>query len=193
MKKKVILYWGFFLVIIVTILLPLVFLIVEICNFSEHSISRIFGLVFIVILSLAALNELYSYTVLTSNKIIFKYKLIGNRSSFPVGEVNKFIVDVNCVDDRRAVYLIVYANSKNGPILGIGNAALMALMKYYPHIPIVLKDVDWRMMRSTAKYIVKHQKTSKFKCKQLCEYYHLPKKLLEYTGDSNNSGNSDIE
>lgn len=193
MKKKVVLYWGFFLVIIVSILLPLVFLIVEICNYSEHSISRIFGLVLIIILSFAALNELYSYTLLTENQIIFKYKLIGKRNSFPVSKVNKFVVDVNCVDDRRAVYLIIYANTQNGQILGIGNAALMALMKYYPHIPVVLKDIDWRMMRGTARYIVKHQKTSKFKCKQLCEYYHLPKKLLECAGNNINDKNDNIE
>ncbi len=193
MKKKVILYWGFFLVIIVAILLPLVFIIVEICNYSEHSISSIFALGLMMILSVAALNELFSYTIITRDTIVFKYRLIGNRSSFDIGKVNKFVVDVACIDDRRAVYLIVYANNKNGPVLGIGNAALMALMKYCPHIPVVLKDIDWRMMRSTAKYIVKHQKTSKFKCKQLCEYYHLPKKLLDHTNNSDNNNSDDEE
>lgn len=135
----------------------------------------------------------FAYSILTHENIAFGFRIPGKKQTIQVGEINRFVVCFSKIDRPRQRYLIIRANNKNGPILGLGNSVLMALMKYYPHIPVILKDIDWRMMRATAKYIVKHQKTSKFKCKQLCEYYHLPKKLLEYTGDSNNSGNSDIE
>lgn len=148
-----------------------------------------FGLVMYIIM----MNEFFMLSVLTEETVCFKHRIMGKKQFFPVEKINKFVVDFGIIDRHNELHMIVYANNRRGQILGVGNAALMALMKYYPHVPIVLKDIHWLLMRSTAKYIVKHQKTSKFKCKQLCEYYHLPKKLLEYTGDSNNSGNSDIE
>ena len=192
MKKKIIICWMFFFVIAIGII-PISFLIREIFNPSKYNSIIIFMLSVIIVLGIVPLNESFSFTKLTEIEIAFKYKFTGKIVKFPVGKINKLVVDFDCISSKRDIHLIIYANSKKGAILGVGNAALMALMKYYPHLPVVLKDIYWMMSRSVAKYIVKHQKTSKFKCKQLCEYYHLSKKLLEYTTDSNDGENSDVE
>ena len=141
-----------------------------------------------LIVYLLVMNEFFACSILTENTILFKHRMTGKKQSFPVGKLNKLVVDVDNLDQRKQNFLIIYANKKGGQVLGIGNGPLMALMKHYPHIPVVIKffEVPFTLSRRTAKYIVKHQKTSKFKCKQLCEYYHLPKKLLEQADGENN-------
>ena len=194
MKKKVVFNW--FLFLIYFIVMSALASILVVCTDNISSTARTINIIVLCfgpIIYIILMNEFFMLSVLTEETICFKHRITGKKQFFPVGKINKFVVDFGIIDRRNELHMIVYANNRKGQILGVGNAALMALMKYYPHLPVVIKDIYWMMSRSVAKYIVKHQKTSKFKCKQLCEYYHLSKKLLEYTTDSNDDGNSDVE
>ena len=182
MKKKVVFNWPIFLISFI-LMLSLVFMLIIGMN-DVSSTGQIIGIIMMIIgfiVYILVMNALFVCSTLTEDSITFQHQFTGKKQTFPVGRVNKFVVDVDSVDHPRLVYVVIYANKKGGQILGAGNNALMALMKCYPHIPVVIKFFEGpiTISRRTAKYIVKHQRTSKFKCKQLCEYYHLPKKLLE--------------
>lgn len=195
MKKKVFISnipSLFFLLTVITLPMLLAWI-----NFDKENSKLLTTLIvsssLFAVLIFWVICESFACSILTQENIVFRFRIPGNKQIIQVGEINRFVVCFSKIDRPRQRYLIIRANNKNGPILGLGNSGLMALMKYYPHIPVILKDIDWRMMRATAKYIVKHQKTSKFKCKQLCEYYHLPKRLLECVDDHTDSGNNDVE
>lgn len=179
MKKKVVFNWFVFLIyfIVMGALGSILVLCTDDISSTGRTISIIvlcFGPVMYIIM----MNEFFMLSVLTEDTVYFKHRITGKKQFFPVGKINRFVVDFDPIDRKNELHMVIYANNKGGQILGVGNVALMALMKYYPHIPVTLKDIYWLMMRSTAKYIVKHQRTTKFKCKQLCEHYRLPKKLL---------------
>ena len=148
-------------------------------SYAAHVMTIILvALSFIAVL--ISWNMYYVRSILTKETITFKHKLTGKNRIVQVGTINRFVVDLNKSksEDIRATFL-VFANNPYGKILGAGNGALKALMKYYPHIPVVIKFFDYTsLFRSTAKYIVKNQRTSKAMCKRLCKYYHISTKLL---------------
>lgn len=189
MKKKVVFNWFVFLIYF--IVMGALASILMICTDDISSTGRTIGIIVLcvgLVMYIIMMNEFFMLSVLTEDTVYFKHRITGKKQFFPVGKINRFVVDFDPIDRKNELHMVIYANNKDGQILGVGNAALMALMKYYPHVPVVLKDIHWFMMRSTAKYIVKYQKTSKFKCKKLCEHYHLPKNLLEYTTYTDNIG-----
>ncbi len=153
---------------------------------AENYVASVIIFSFIVVTFPVFSNDYFFCTVLTQNEIFFKHKYTGKKQCVQVGSINRFVVDVASIDKTTQSWLIVYANQQKGQILGVGNAALLALLKSYPHIQVVIKKFTLQLSRRVAKYLVKHKRTTRHQCEELCEYYHLPKSLLKQSESENN-------
>lgn len=193
MKKKVVSNWKIWLIswLVLAGLSVCMLLLLE-------GLSDALKVIYVIIMVVSpipvflSMNKFYMRSTLTKDTVTFKVKLTGNNQTFPVGRINRFVVGVGKFEkNKNHAFLMIYANSINGQILGVGNRALKALMKYYPLIPVSLKRCNFMMLRSTAKYLVKNQKVNRHKCVELCKYYHISQKLLPES--KNNQNENDTE
>ena len=185
MRNKTIISWFNILSIVILETLS-IFLITLLDPNDDKYIAQLIALIVCAILYPIFLNDYYFCTTLAEDTITFKHKFTGNKQQIQVGSINRFVIDVATIEVNAHGWLIVYANQQKGQILGVGNAALLALLKSYPHIRVVIKKITLQLSRRVAKYLVKHKRTTRHQCEELCEYYHLPKSLLEQSESENN-------
>ena len=202
-KKKVIIYDMFMVWFMVgwTLVMLAMTLPIMIPQTPELVVPTIIVLSSIFVVSIVLILTIGPRSVLTDETITFRYVALGIKQTYQVKDINKFVVDKvhilggNTKWDR---YLTIFANKTKGTNtkgikLGVGNYALMKLMKRYPTIKVVVYDccIPYyiTLSRRTAKYLVKHKKVDPYMCEQLCEHYHISKKYL--SNDTNSNLNTD--
>lgn len=191
-KKKVIIYdmvmvWC---MVGVTLVMLAMTLPIMIHQTPELVVPTIIVLSSIFIVSIVLTLTIGPRSVLTDETITFRYVALGIKQTYQVSAINRFVVDKVHVlggSGKWDLYLTIFANKTKGTntkgiILGVGNYALMKLMKRYPTIKVVVYDccIPYyiTLSRRTAKYLVKHKKVAPYMCEQLCEHYHISKKYL---------------